>query len=355
MFDSFCDGTGSVSKNSFFSKSKHCGSSFGFSIVELMIAAAIFALIGASIASFMRKQGQTLNTMRYMSTRDAFRNRLMSIGGSPKALRVSVEQTENAYMKGCLSGQGCRPNQKVPFALYDAMGALVAGAGEHAPVRYTIDGTRCSAATSQCPMEVFSEVSVVCKSNVCGIPTDVKVFFTIRQAPGVKIPGSAELKAASDSAPSVQTMSIAALTSGVACYGKGEVLRGIMPDGRPDCAPILGSLGLHSIASWASEHKNPNAKGGVDCGWAPVFAGQPRMQHVVGSVCCGENEIAMGGGGVCNFSNGGFMESSKPQFLNGKSCWFVDCCKYANYDKSPIWVQCVAAPGIKPTDVMPAF
>ncbi len=187
----------------------------------------------------------------------------------------------------------------------------------------------------------------------CGIPSDVKVHFTIRQAPGVNIPGAARLKTAEDTAYTVQPSQIASLTSGVACYGKGEVLRGILPDGRPDCTSLTNILGLRSVTGIAQERRNPNSKMGRECGWAPLSPGQARMQHVVGLVCCDGGEVAVGGGGVCNAGTGGFLESSKPVVAKGRSCWFVDCCKYPNFDPSPIWAQCIAAPNINLSTVIP--
>jgi hypothetical protein len=301
----------------------------------------------------MRKQGQTITSLRFVSTRDMFKNRLSTVGSSPKALKESSEKSENIHIKNCLNGAGCVPQKKLPFALYDAMGAFVAGAGENNPARYTIDGTPCTTKSTQCPLEVFTEVSVACKTTPCGIPSDLKIHYTIRQAPGINIPGSARLKMASDTASSVQLSQMAALTSGVACYEKGEVLRGILPDGRPDCTPITNVLGLRSVKGIASERRNPNPRGGKECGWAPLFAGQARMQHVVGTVCCDAGEVAVGGGGVCNHNSGGFLESSKPLVAGGRSCWFVDCCKYPNFEPSPIWVQCIAAPNINFSTVIP--
>jgi prepilin-type N-terminal cleavage/methylation domain-containing protein len=344
------------------SRSLFSGSSIrGFSLVEVMIAGAIFALLGSAVASFMGRQSQTMQAMRYVATRDSFKNKLSITGASPNALKTSIQQPENAALKKCITGEGCQPKVFVPFALYDSLGAKLAGAGASSPMRFTIDGMRCAAKSAKCPMEVFSEIAVTCRDgdSRCISPIDVQIRYTIRQAPGVRIPGSAELKKEQGDSAQVDVNAIKAVSASkaVGCYENGLVMRGILPDGKADCVPIFDPSNFRVQSGEASKLGNPNPAGGEWCGWDTRALGLAvRMKHVTGTVCCGAGELALGGGAVCNHGAGGYLESSKLiRDASGRACWFVDCCKYSPYNKvpSPLWVQCVAAPGVDLSKMMP--
>lgn len=353
----------------------------GFSLVELLIAAGIFALVSSAMLSFMRQQGQSMLAMRYVATRDSLKNRLRVTGSSEKALTESAKQPENIAMKRCLDGVGCKANVFQPFALYDAFGSKVAGAGAEKPVRYTIDGSGCTVKSPQCPIEVYSEIRTSCLDSACLIPSDFEVKFTIRQASGVKIPGTATLKTDGDIAPQVraQRMSPFSLSQSYSATGplngspnspsniplggpgsdsckKGMVMRGILPDGKADCVSLVDAWGLVFRPGYAVEGKNPNERGGQKCGWDMSNGVKVTMKHVVGTVCCKAGELAIGGGGVCNYTSGGYLESSMSvRGEGGLSCWFVDCCKYSPYSKSPIWTQCVSAPNVDVNKIMQKF
>jgi hypothetical protein len=341
----------------------------GFSLVELIIAAGIFALISSAMVSFMRQQGQSMLAMRYVATRDSLKNRLRVTGSSEKALNVSSTQPENIAMKRCLDGAGCKASIFEPFALYDAFGVKVAGAGAEKPVRYTIDGAGCSVRSPQCPIEVYSEIRNSCLDAACLKPSDFEVKFTIRQAAGVKIPGTAILKTDGDIAPQVRAQKVlpsslsisgpsapSLAEQGVNSCTRGQVMRGILPNGKADCVSLIDAWGLVFRTGYAFEGKNPNAAGGPKCGWDMSNGAKVTMKHVVGRVCCKAGEVAIGGGGVCNYTAGGYLESSMSvPGDSGQSCWFVDCCKYSPYSKSPIWVQCVSAPNVDVNKILPRF
>jgi hypothetical protein len=108
----------------------------------------------------------------------------ISYNSLPYPLSVSMNQPTNPTLKTCVqSGTGCPVSPATaPLTLYDVNGNIW-GAN---PARYTYLGAPCSAVSSQCSTEVFTNFSAICTGPCATDPNRaIQVSFTIQEDPTV--------------------------------------------------------------------------------------------------------------------------------------------------------------------------
>lgn len=114
----------------------------GFTILELLLAAALIAFLGLLTAQVMTDAAQSAQTMQMMSVRDQIAIWTRSSAGNIKNLTASLKQAPNTAFYNCVCGQGsgCTSATPADFFLYDATTTPLATF----PAYYDTSGNPCA-------------------------------------------------------------------------------------------------------------------------------------------------------------------------------------------------------------------
>lgn len=174
-------------------KSRKLSSIAGFTLLEVLVAAALLAVLSATAAvasmAFLRNAQQ--NKLRM--TRDQLLINLRQTVLHKKAIRLSTQKPINIAFKNCVCGIGTCKNLEQPylsFSLYDTSDTLIS------PRYYDVEGARCDdPANVRCVIRVSTSFFAQCRPDftspdqnpppTCdGTPAEfVSIFYMVDQNP----------------------------------------------------------------------------------------------------------------------------------------------------------------------------
>lgn len=132
-------------------------SSKGFTLVEVLVATGLVALVSLVMTTLMVKMQKDVTVYSAKSGVESIRNavRMNAINGA--SVLKSAALTDNTLLSACLNGTTCS-TKKVDFKLVDALGVQLAGQN----VFYDLQGKPCSTWSVTCPLKISSEMQLVC-------------------------------------------------------------------------------------------------------------------------------------------------------------------------------------------------
>lgn len=188
--------------------------SSGFTIIEVMIAAAIMAVLMLGFAEFTNHQNLAIKGNRALAERDALTNRLSRIAADATSLTVTANDSSNAsnqFHDCVLGGSGstacntatCSAAAPCGLTLFDSQGSVVAGPPAN-PKYYDLNGAPCtplSATDANCAIQAIAEYFPSCGVGVpsCMQAQNITVKYTAQQKPGIQISAGPMMKPAVNS------------------------------------------------------------------------------------------------------------------------------------------------------------
>lgn len=164
----------------------------GFTLVEVLIATGLFALLGGGFAvaslAFL-KNGQEI---RVRATRDQIVSQLRINATERKSILKSIKKPENAAFYNCVCGVGTCANMQQPFlplTLYDSSDSV------QSPLYYDISGHPCDPTLPQCVIRVTTSFFAQCMPDLAsgnqnpplscnGTPAEfVAVYYSVDENP----------------------------------------------------------------------------------------------------------------------------------------------------------------------------
>lgn len=155
----------------------------GFSLIEMMITIAIFAILLSSILALFKNTNKNLLAQRVISNRDFLARRLQNLISNQESLEATARQLlkikkisdHEANFSLCVLGtknskRKCTAskNERQTFRLFDPVHRdLPSGGSLAAPVFYTSEGRKCLANEDifMCPFQVITSYKVVCLND----------------------------------------------------------------------------------------------------------------------------------------------------------------------------------------------
>lgn len=199
--------------NSRFSNARLFDSS-GFTLVEVLIAAAIMAGLSLGFAEFTNHQNLTIKGNRALAERDALTNRLSRISGDPTALAISANDPSNstAFHDCVLGGPTptscdttvCNSTTPCDLTLLDSTSTVVAGPSVSSPKYYDLNGAPCTPVgphDGNCAVQAFTKFFPSCGVSVtsCQVAKNITVVYTVQQNPNVQLAAGPAMKPAVNS------------------------------------------------------------------------------------------------------------------------------------------------------------
>lgn len=182
-------------------------------MITVLIMAAAVMLLGLQTTQIIEQVSRGNMGSRVIASRDSVLNSISFHASFSKSLIAST-LTTNA-LKYCVYGLPLSNNcvaGPTPMNLTDEAGTLVAGPSAAAPVRYDLEGNVCTVAGPRCPIEAFTTFTPTCAVGPpCDQAVSIRVDITLRQAPGVQLPGYGHLK----NKTAQITTTVAAIQSGL--------------------------------------------------------------------------------------------------------------------------------------------
>ncbi|MGE0763415.1 MAG: prepilin-type N-terminal cleavage/methylation domain-containing protein [Bdellovibrionales bacterium] len=168
-------------------KRKH--SQLGHTLIEVMIAGLIFAVLILAVAKVYEEVFVNTERNKLMLSRDQIVILTRQLAGDIRALRMTLTKPENAQFRSCVCGGGCVSMQTNPLSLYDW-----AGEAPQTPNFYDASGFPCDPARTNCYIQVTTTFLAECRPPLptanpvppanCNIPAEfVQVIYSIRQNP----------------------------------------------------------------------------------------------------------------------------------------------------------------------------
>jgi prepilin-type N-terminal cleavage/methylation domain-containing protein len=192
----------------------------GYSLVEVMIAVGITGVILLAAARFMSGFTEETVHQQIVQARDGLALRIQATAASVNQMLQNMQQAANRALLDCLAGAtSCRASLPCPFpvtsgstqcrypyTLYDPPfpSTNVLTGPFNQPTYYNRRGGLCpnlTAASTECPFEVSTSFSIICRPGPSGPAADclnvaaetVRVDYTVKVADGVALPGSRQL------------------------------------------------------------------------------------------------------------------------------------------------------------------
>lgn len=137
----------------------------GFTLVEVLVATGLFALLGVGVAVATMAFLKNSQAIKLRATRDQVISQLRVTATDRKAIIKSLKKTENAAFYSCVCGIGTCTNLQQPlldFTLYDTSDAV------QSPAYYDISGSPCDPSMPQCVIRVTTSFFAQCAPNLAG-------------------------------------------------------------------------------------------------------------------------------------------------------------------------------------------
>jgi prepilin-type N-terminal cleavage/methylation domain-containing protein len=193
----------------------------GFTLIEIMIAAAIMGVLVMGFTEFVARQNLVIKGTRALAERDALVNRLSRIAGNPVALTNSANDATNSsnQFHDCVLGGGsgtacnmatCSAAAPCGLTLLDSTaptGIKVAGPPNN-PQYYDLTGAPCtpfSPKDSNCAIQAIAQYYPNCgvAGSPCSMARDITVKYTIQQTPGILLAAGPTMQPASNTVVSM--------------------------------------------------------------------------------------------------------------------------------------------------------
>jgi prepilin-type N-terminal cleavage/methylation domain-containing protein len=141
-------------------------SSKGFTLVEVLVATGLVALISLVMTTLMVKMQKDVSVYSAKSGVESTRSnvRMNAINGA--SLLKSSDLTDNVLLSTCLKQTGACSTTKTDFKLVDALGVPLSGSN----VFYDLQGKPCSPWSIQCPLKISSQMQLVCTTPGASCP-----------------------------------------------------------------------------------------------------------------------------------------------------------------------------------------
>jgi prepilin-type N-terminal cleavage/methylation domain-containing protein len=136
-------------------------SSKGFTLVEVLVATGLVALLSLVMTTLMVKMQKDVSVYSAKSGVESMRNqvRMNAINGA--AILKSAMLTENPLLSTCLNTNNCSTT-KSDFKLVDALGVPLSGKN----VYYDLQGKPCKEWNVSCPLKISSQMQLICGGAV---------------------------------------------------------------------------------------------------------------------------------------------------------------------------------------------
>lgn len=175
----------------------------GFTLVEILIAAALLSLLTTAVAvasmAFLKNAQQT----NLRTARDQIVTQLNSTLSNKKAILVSLKKTENLAFYNCVCGAGTCANVQKPFlhfTLYDVSEQI------QSPSYFDSSGFPCDPLLAQCRIRVTTSFFAQCPPDFTspsqtpplscnGVPAEfVAISLTVDENPDASHEKSVRLR-----------------------------------------------------------------------------------------------------------------------------------------------------------------
>lgn len=194
--------------------SKRFLDSSGFTIIEVMIAAAIMAVLSLGFAEFTNHQNLAIKGNRALAERDALTNRLSRIAADPTGLIITANDSSNMsnqFHDCVLGGTGatacntatCSAAAPCGLTLFDSTNTVVAGPPAN-PKYYDLNGAPCTpvnATDTNCAIQAITEYFPSCGVGIpsCMLAQNITVKYTVQPRPGILLSAGPMMKPAVNS------------------------------------------------------------------------------------------------------------------------------------------------------------
>ena len=155
----------------------------GFSAVELLVSAAILALIVGGGLLQLSKMLKSSNSIRQARDAQSLIASLRRAASSNPHLRQSLTVATNSALRNCLPSAAsptgpCNATSDQNFELFFRGRTIASGAS---PVRYTVSGQRCGTLVTNCPIAVKATFRARCASGnpSCRVAESVRTRLTV--------------------------------------------------------------------------------------------------------------------------------------------------------------------------------
>jgi hypothetical protein len=228
---------------------KTASNRFGQSLIQVMIAAAVMAILIVQQMSMQAAQQKAAVATQTVISRNMMQIQLQQNLVSPISMQntlADVTDPGNVALATCLQpvGNSCvQTTAAQGFYLIDVLKNKVAGSGSSSPLLYDYNGALCTTPSPQCLFQVFTTYSAVCPGGVspCSNPI-VTGMYTIQQNPAVTNPvGGTPLRV-------VTSQPIPLTSSGF--NGKFQIINQLLPTSIPN--------GLDQTWNWPSAWPDTN-------------------------------------------------------------------------------------------------
>ncbi|UYL07540.1 prepilin-type N-terminal cleavage/methylation domain-containing protein [Bdellovibrio sp. SKB1291214] len=259
----------------------HLSSNKGFTLVEVLVATGLVALISLVMTTVMVKMQKDVTIYSAKSGVESMRSavRMNAINGA--SILRSAALTENKTLSACLSGTACS-TKKDKFTLIDALGAQLAGDN----VFYDLQGKSCSTWSATCPLKITSEMQLVCASTAttgmtgakattpvasCARADAMNVFVQIEYHQDLSKLKGVELRPINDTVTvalssyynTTLTSSLTTnqVSSDLVCE-EGSYMTGVDTNGKVQCQKVTVYVGSNSSGGGGNDRGGGNGNGG---------------------------------------------------------------------------------------------
>ncbi len=172
----------------------------GFGLLSIIATVSVIAIATLSITQLMQSVNRGLSTSRASTERDRLFERLYANVTLPAALAITKTHypSTGSYVWNCIEPSpgtaDCLHNRENDFDTYDKDNRQIAGSFGN-PIRYSLSGQICSAASPECPFEALTHFRFICPGNPaptnCERAAAIDVTLTFRVAATVdRLPAS---------------------------------------------------------------------------------------------------------------------------------------------------------------------
>lgn len=228
----------------------------GFTLVELLIAAGILAILAIVSSQFFVNLQLNQQQTRAQVSREQIRNELERIAGTVSAIKLSRDKRDasgsliNPQFSNCFNIVGGNPTclsaSKQPFTLFTSQGEQISGPEGGNPFRLTIDGVPCgvgSEASTQCPFEVSTNFTPDCGGAIsCTRDKSFTIEFTVRISNAATVPARLKILKPATGKVTIGVSKLFEVAGRQQCGSANEVVVGLNPDGSLICRIARSTL-----------------------------------------------------------------------------------------------------------------
>lgn len=256
--------------------------SHGFSLLEMLIATALFLIISAGLAQLFFSQYNSFLTLKGRVNKEELVDMIRRRAGESRALRSSSLHPSNTAFRACVDNThpgpaSCATGTAVDFVLTDPVvgvapnflpmaGTEIVAGTTLAPVYYTREGAKCtlSVPSLKCPLKVTTTFTPTCLGgSPCVVAQSVRIDYRVEQDPAIVFPDGGTIKSSISSPTAADNRSIivsvpfggyqTAAPSTMAMWSTSEEVTGSVinqtADGEVLVAPVADIAGSCTVSN----------------------------------------------------------------------------------------------------------